>query len=285
MAQTIRISALIMCTLLTASLSLKTNAETTPTRIVSIDGAITEIIYALEAESSLVGVDTTSRYPEAATDLPNVGYMRNLSSEGIMALAPQRIITSSDAGPDKVLKNLSQTGLDMVMITEENTVPGVQNKVMTVAEAVDATEKGKVLAKEIGRKAQSVLNKIEGKEPARILFLLAAGGHGVMIAGKDTQASAMIDIIGGINVADQFSSYKPLTPESVLQLNPDALVIANTRGQAFDFDKFPTLKLTNAYKNQRVVDGDSMLLLGFGPRISDALQLMIDGIYADNKSK
>lgn len=257
-------------------------SNTTPAqRIVSIDGAITEIIYALGAEASLVGVDTTSRYPKPVTELPNVGYMRALSSEGIMALAPQKVITSSDAGPEKVLKNLKQAGLDIVMIKKNNSVAGVQEKIMRIAEAVEAPQEGKQLAEAVGQQAKVVLSKVEGKNPARILFLLAAGGHGVMIAGRDTQASAMIDIIGGINVANQFTSYKPLTPESALQLNPDALVIANTHGQAFDFDKFPTLKLTDAYKNDRIVDGDSMMLLGFGPRISDALQMMIDGIYTD----
>jgi iron complex transport system substrate-binding protein len=250
-------------------------------RIISIDGAITEIIYALGEKSKLVGVDTTSRYPESVKALPNVGYMRALSSEGIMALAPERIISSADAGPEKVLKNLEQAGLDIVLIKESNTVAGVQEKIMKVAAAVEAPEKGQALAEEVGHKAKAVLSQIEGEQPARILFLLAAGGHGVMIAGKDTSASAMIDIVGGVNVADQFTSFKPLTPESAVQLNPDALIIANTRGQAFDFDKFPTLKLTKAYQNKRIVDGDSMLLLGFGPRISDALQMIIDGVYPD----
>jgi iron complex transport system substrate-binding protein len=272
-----RLAALL--TLLSCSVSA---ASTPSERIVSIDGAVTEIIYALGAEASLVGVDSTSRYPKSARELPNVGYMRALSSEGIMALAPQRVITSSDAGPEKVLKNLEQAGLDMVLVQEDNSVAGVQEKIMKVAKAIDRTHKGKLLAEKVGQETLSVLNQVEGKKPVKILFLLAAGGHGVMVAGKDTQASAMIDIIGGINVADQFTSYKPLTPESAVQLNPDALVIANTWDQVFDFEKFPTLKLTNAYKNKRIVNGNSMLLLGFGPRISDALQMLVDGVYADN---
>src|SRR3954469_10154742 len=48
-----------------------------PNRIVSIGGAITEILYALGAEDRIVAVDTTSLYPpKAMIDKPNVGYMR-----------------------------------------------------------------------------------------------------------------------------------------------------------------------------------------------------------------
>ena len=44
-----------------------------PPRIVSVGSSITEIVYALDAEKLLVGVDTTSMYPEAARKLPQVG--------------------------------------------------------------------------------------------------------------------------------------------------------------------------------------------------------------------
>ena len=50
-------------------------------RIVSIGGAVTEILYALGADKNIVGVDTTSVYPQRAlTEKPNVGYMRQLSA-------------------------------------------------------------------------------------------------------------------------------------------------------------------------------------------------------------
>jgi iron complex transport system substrate-binding protein len=53
-----------------------------PTRIVSIGGAITEILYALGFEDRLAGVDSTSLYPAAALrDKPNVGYMRHATGE------------------------------------------------------------------------------------------------------------------------------------------------------------------------------------------------------------
>jgi ABC-type Fe3+-hydroxamate transport system substrate-binding protein len=59
------------------------------TRIVSVGGAVTEILYALGLEQRVIAVDTTSLYPpRALAEKPNVGYMRQLSPEGVLALGP-----------------------------------------------------------------------------------------------------------------------------------------------------------------------------------------------------
>ena len=73
-------------------------------RIVSVGGALTETLYALGAMADLVGVDTTSLYPEAARRLPSVGYARSLSAEGVLSLRPTLIVASEDAGPPAVLR-------------------------------------------------------------------------------------------------------------------------------------------------------------------------------------
>ena len=74
--------------------------------LVSIDGALTEIVYALGAEDRLVGVDSTSVYPEAVQSLPQVGYMRQLSAEGILSLQPDLVLATRDAGPEPVFELL-----------------------------------------------------------------------------------------------------------------------------------------------------------------------------------
>jgi len=41
-----------------------------PERVIAVGGAITEIVYALDAQDRLVAVDSTSTHPPAAADLP-----------------------------------------------------------------------------------------------------------------------------------------------------------------------------------------------------------------------
>src|SRR5262245_31645671 len=62
-------------------------------RIVSVGGAVTEILYALGLEQRVIAVDTTSLYPpRALAQKPSVGYMRQLSAEGVLALGPSLVL-------------------------------------------------------------------------------------------------------------------------------------------------------------------------------------------------
>src|SRR5258705_12806627 len=73
-----------------------------PARIVSIGGAITEILYALGFEDRLAGVDATSLYPPAGLrDKPNVGYMRPLSAEGGLGLNPSLVLAGAGCGANE----------------------------------------------------------------------------------------------------------------------------------------------------------------------------------------
>ncbi|MDW8145627.1 MAG: hypothetical protein RMJ48_04905 [Roseiflexaceae bacterium] len=52
-------------------------------RIVSLNGDITEIIFALGMGDYVVGVDSSATYPpERTKTLPNIGYQRRLNAEG-----------------------------------------------------------------------------------------------------------------------------------------------------------------------------------------------------------
>ena len=72
-------------------------------RIVSVGGSVTEIVYALGQQDRLVARDSTSTYPEAAQKLPDVGYVRRLSPEGLLSVDPDLIIVEDGAGPPEAV--------------------------------------------------------------------------------------------------------------------------------------------------------------------------------------
>lgn len=80
-------SALLAETVETAETAETAETSAQTARLISVDGAITEILYALGGEGQLVGVDTTSLYPAATEDIAKVGYKRALSAEGISSPA------------------------------------------------------------------------------------------------------------------------------------------------------------------------------------------------------
>src|SRR5690606_2105580 len=83
-------------------------------RVVSVGGSTTEIVYALGAGDALVGVDSTSLYPAEADALPDIGYVRQLSAEGLLSLNPDLILAGSEAGPAAALEQSASAGVEIV---------------------------------------------------------------------------------------------------------------------------------------------------------------------------
>ncbi|TVV45961.1 hemin ABC transporter substrate-binding protein [Thalassolituus sp. C2-1] len=253
-------------------------------RVVSIDGSLTEIIYALNAQDALVAVDTTSRYPPAATELPDVGYMRQLSAEGILALSPTLVLASTDAGPDSVFEQLQQAGVKIVRVRNHYSVDGVLNKIQAVADALNKPDAGRALAGSIKQQADAALASIPADAAApAALFILGAGNRGLMAAGSKTQADAMLALLNARNVM-AYNGYKPVSAEAVLQAGPEVVLIANTEAaadtsQAQSAALNTQLAMTPAFRQQRIHTLDTSLVLGFGPRIGSALEQLVTLLY------
>ena len=93
-------------------------------RIVSIGGAVTEILYALDLKDSVVAVDATSLFPEdALKQKPNVGYFRALSAEGVLGLNPSLVLAIDGAGPKETVSVLEAASVPFVGVYRITTAP------------------------------------------------------------------------------------------------------------------------------------------------------------------
>ncbi|GGY80743.1 heme/hemin ABC transporter substrate-binding protein [Marinobacter zhanjiangensis] len=249
-------------------------------RVVSADGAITEIIYAIGAQDQLVAVDTTSRYPASVADLPRVGYLRALPFEGVLALDPDVLITTEEAAPDETLERLARAGVSVRQLPVARTPEATVGRVRAVGDVMGRAAAAERLATELEHQVASVVAKRSEAPAPRVLFLLAAGPRGVMIAGDNTAAQAMLETLGAENAVTGIQGYKPAGREALLASRPDAIVIAETRPGQFDIDDWPELAALPAWQQGHHVTSDSMLLLGFGPRLADALATIVRALPA-----
>jgi iron complex transport system substrate-binding protein len=246
--------------------------------IISIDGALTEIVYELGAQERLLAVDTTSRYPQAATELPQVGYMRQLSAEGILSLHPELVIASKEAGPEMVFEQLTAAGIKVVRIDAPSSLEGVLLKVKQVAEVLGLENNGAILTEKIQSETEAVLSDIAGEKSPSTLFLLGASNRGLMAAGQGTKAQALMDML---NVQNAFShqGYKPVSAEGALMAAPEIVLVGHTGPADTDSVK-QTLAMTPASNNNQIHAVDVGLALGFGPRIAEALAMLKPLVYS-----
>ncbi|NKF22362.1 heme/hemin ABC transporter substrate-binding protein [Solimonas marina] len=246
-------------------------------RVIALGGDVTEVVYALGAGDELVAVDSTSIWPAAARALPDVGYVRQLGAEGIVALRPTLVIATHDVGPPTVVSQLRDAGIDVQVVPETRTPAQIAAKVRSIGALLDRRAAAEALASAIERQAQTLQTKVAAmKTRPRTVFVMSAASGALMVAGRGTAADAAIALAGGDNVVRAYSGYKPLTPESLIALKPDVLLLMDTGG-GVDADALlaqPAVAQTPAGRARRVIAVDGQALLGFSMRtVDDAAKL------------
>lgn len=247
-------------------------ASAQPLRLVTADGAITEIVYRLGMEQLLVAVDSTSGYPKATDSLPKIGYLRALPFEGVLAMKPDLLITSENAAPKENLERLARAGVRVELLPSAWTPDAALRRIVSVGELLEASDRAVALASELAREIQRVqASAAARKRRPQVLFILAAGNHSVMLAGEGTAAAALLNSVQADIALPGIQGYKPANREAILTSQPDAIVIAESTPGQFDIEAWPELEQLEAWRTGRKLVADSMFLLGFGPRLPEAM--------------
>lgn len=253
---------------------------TTPRpRLITLGGALTEIVYLLGAQDQLVGTDTTSLYPLAAQQTPKVGYLRQLSAEGLLSLRPDAVIASGEAGPPLVLEQVRAAGVRITLIDADHSWAEVQRKVSAVGVATGQASQALALQQQLDTQWQKVMQTVAAAKglPPRVLFILAHSPS-PSVSGQGTAADAVIRLAGGVNAMQGFANYRPLTAEAMAQAAPDVILTSTqgvqAQGGEEKFWSRPELALTPAFKRRALVHLDALQLTGFGPRLPATVQLL-----------
>ncbi len=254
--------------------------------VLSIGGSVTEIIYALGQGDRLIARDTTSSYPAEAETLPDVGYMRALSPEGVLAVAPGLIISEDGAGPPETIAVLEAADIPFVTVPDVYSTEGIVDKIMTVGAALDVEAEAVALASDVSLKMQraaEVASARAGSNPKRVMFILSTQGGRIMASGRNTAASGVIALAGGVNAVTAFEGYKPISDEAVSAAAPDVILMMDRSGDHSLDDAalfaMPAIATTPAAQTQSVVRMNGLYLLGFGPRTADAALDLTAALY------
>lgn len=252
-------------------------------RIVSLGGALTELVYALGLGERLVGVDSSSVWPESARALPQVGYQRKISAEGVIALAPSLVLHSDAAGPASALARLREAGIPLAEFADPRDVAGARARIEALAARLDRVERGRELIDSLDAELAR-LPEVDDEQRPRVLFLYARGADTLLVAGRSTAAAAMIELAGGRN-ALELDDFRPLSAEAVLAAAPELLLVTSrgldSVGGSAGLLALPGIAQTPAGRNARILALDDLALLGFGPRTGATLHELAAALHPD----
>ncbi|CAM2772407.1 heme/hemin ABC transporter substrate-binding protein [Rariglobus hedericola] len=245
-------------------------------RIVTLGAPVTETVFALGAGDALVARDASSLYPAAAAALPDVGYFRTISAEGVLAQNPTVIIADFGTGPESQVQLLKNSGAKFVHLTARPSAENTAVMIEQVGAAVGRSEQAAVLVEKL--RAQfaeaAALAKASGRTP-RVIFVMGISGGALQAAGDNTAATGLIGLAGGKNPLSGFNGYKSVTAEAVLELDPDFILYAKTLhggGTALTMENAPAwLASSRAMREGNVKPIDMTYHLVFGPRMGEAV--------------
>jgi iron complex transport system substrate-binding protein len=253
-------------------------------RIVAVGGALTEIVYALGLEDRLVGIDTTSLYPlQALREKPNVGYMRQLSAEGVLGLNPELILATEGSGPKETLAVLAEARVPIVTVPESFSEAGILERIRIVAHELGVDARGACLSEAV-QKDLAAMRKLRAKvgEKRRVMFVISFVNGRAMVAGRKTAAHEIIALSGGANAIDDYDGYKPLSEEAIVAAKPDVILVMQRGRDSISSEAIfanAAFALTPAAKDKSFIAMDGLYLLGFGPRTAAAARDLAVSLY------
>lgn len=282
--------ALTLAALCAAGLLAASPAAADSSRIVVLNGDLTEVVYALGYGDNVVGVDTSATYPAAARGVPKIGYQRALSPEPILALSPTLILGSDAAGPPNVIDQLRATGGDVRIVPAPTKLTGIGTKIRRVGRALGgrAPARANELARKTGVRLRRARNSVEegGRKP-RVVFLYLRGQQVQQIGGLGSGADAMIEAAGAIDAGARagIRGFRSLSPEALVEMRPTHIVTLSASlqsvGGVSGLLQLPGVAQTPAGRARRVLAFDDQQFLGLGPRAPRALQALIRGLGTD----
>lgn len=258
-------------------------------RIVSLNGDITETIVTLGLAKNLAGVDLSATYPEKlVAGMQKIGYQRTLAAEGILSLRPSLVIGTPTAGPASTIEQLRSAGVPVLIIPEYKDLDAGARKLRAVGRALGVPKRGEKLARQV--ETQIALAKREVARAAtkpKVAFLYVRGTQVQQIGGVGSGADAMIEAAGGVDVGKSIGiqGFKQLTAESLVAAQPDVLLLLSAGLQSVGgvdgLLRLPGVAQTPAGRNRKVIAYDDLMLLGLGPRTGKALRLLIRGLHPE----
>ena len=241
-----------------------------PSKVVAAGGSIAEMLYSLGAGNLLVAVDSTASYLPETVSLPSIGYVRNLSAEGILALKPSLILGEHDMGPAEVLNQISSVEVEVKRIDERHSTQGIIDKFVCIARILGKEDAAQdILRGQLAEVVTSLEKANEaGADLPRAALVLNFVDNQPIVAGANTSGDGLLRMAGAQNIFSDIEGWKPLSRELLIAANPEHLVvteralksIGGLEGMLSD----PVLASTDALSDDNVHAYGGMSLLGFG---------------------
>ena len=264
---------------------------TDTSRIVSLTGDITEIIFELGLGDRVVAVDITTTYPPEANEIKrsgsNVGFGQALAAESVLRYEPTLVLGDESIEPSETIEQLRNAGVPVVILKYQSTLQGVEEKITQIAQILGVPDAGDELADRVMSEVAEAEDRAAGAEAQpRVVYLYTRGPSVLLVFGDGMPTQAMIEGSGAIDVGAALGEGAiPLTPEALISAMPDVIVLPESGIEALGgieaLLEIPGIAETPAGRNRAFLAYDEAYFFNLGPRVGMALSEFVDDLYPD----
>ncbi len=260
----------------------------------SLTGSIGELVYAYGMADNIVGRDISTNFP-GSDHIPVVtkdGH--SIDAEGILALNPSLIITDGSVGPTDVVLQMRDAGIPVVTVQRAFNPQTSATAAQQVADAMGISDHADELIDSMSTAILEKEREVKGLLPAdpgnlpRVAFLYIRGTAGVFyLFGEGSGIDSLIESVGAVDAAQEIGwvGEKPMTEEALIAMDPDVIVVMmkgleSVGGVDGLLEAQPSVALTTAGQNRRIIDVDDSILFASGTRMPDVIDGLARAIYA-----
>ena len=199
--------------------------------IISTAPSNTEVLVGLGLADKLVAVDKYSADVEGISeDLPKIDF-RNPDAEAIIALNPDIVIASghNKAGDEDPFALIKEAGIPVAYIPSSYSIEGIYGDIEFIASLTDTEKEGKELVNSMKKEVDAIKAIGDTIQDKKNVYFEIGAGSGLYTFGNETFLNEMIETIGATNIFGEENSWITVTPEAVIDANPD-VILANTPG-------------------------------------------------------
>lgn len=256
-------------------------------RIITAGSSSTEIVCALGYCDKIIATDLTSKYPEKVQSLPSIGYRSGIAAEGIVSLTPDLIIFEKDYVKDEVISQIRSTGIKIIVVDHEQNFESTQRRIRAIALALNKQQDGEKLIQKISADLSALKKKVDAStNRPKVLCVYARGAGNMQVAGSNT-SFGLLPLAGVENALAQVDGYKPLNAESLIQTNPDYILLFTSGlesiGGIDGVLAITGVAQTTAGKKRQIISMEGTFLTNWGPRVALAAEELFSLTHPEPK--
>lgn len=250
-----------------------------PKKIISAAPNITETIYALNKQNTLIGRTDFCTYPKEVSKIPSIGGLTDPNIEKIAQLKPDLVIASNHFRNED-LKKLEELNIKVVVLSGPDSFESTYDIINNVGKILNANSTANSIVSSMKKKVDYVQEKVKGKSTPSVYYVVAFGKSGDFTAGKDTFIGKMITMAGGKNAADDTNGWK-YSIEKIIEKNPDILICSNKFNSKNGIKTSTGYKSLDAVKKNKLFEIDEDIINRQGPRLADGLEALAKIIHPE----